>query len=141
MKKIGFKISALLLAFTMLFSTLSFSVNKHYCGDMLFSQTYFSHAEDCGMQQMDLCGGENSSSQTIINNSCCQNVQLFIKGQTVEQKALVSESLESNQIVCVQNFKSFDFKSDYQQQPAFYQNYTPPLLVENIPVLVQSFLI
>lgn len=124
----------------MLFSTLSFSVSKHYCGGQLFSESVFSHAKDCGMQQMRLCD-KKSTSNTIKNNGCCHNVQVFIKGQNLEQKALSTLILDVQQSAIIIDFKSFNFEADYVQQPTFYQNYSPPLLVKDIPVLVQSFLI
>lgn len=140
MKKLSFKITSFLLAFTMLFSTLSFSVDKHYCGNQLFSESIFSHARDCGMQQMNLCD-KKATSNAIKSNGCCHNVQVFIQGQNLEQKALTAIALELSQVALIVDFKAFNFEQAYQHHPVAYQNYTPPLLVNDIPVLVQSFLI
>ncbi len=138
MEKLTFKITSLLLAFMVLFSTLSFSVNKHYCGNLLFNQSFFNHSQDCGMEKMDLNDNHNPFFASMQNNNC-HNIQLLIKGQNVEQKALVLGNLDIQKIAIILNFNILDFESLYQQQPTFYKNYTPPLLVENIPVLVQTF--
>lgn len=125
----------------MLFSTLSFSIDKHYCGGQLYSEAIFSHAKDCGMQQMDVCGDTNSTSNSIKNNGCCHNVLVFIKGQNLEQQAISTLILDVQQSAIIVDFKDFNFIADYLQQPTFYQNYSPPSLVKDIPVLDQSFLI
>lgn len=124
----------------MLFSTLSFSVDKHYCGGQLYSESFFLHAKDCGMKQMSLCD-KNSTSNSLKNNGCCRNVQVFIKGQNLEQKALSTLILDIQQSAIIVDFKSYNFKADYIQKPTAYHTYLPPLLVKDIPVLVQSFLI
>lgn len=129
------------MAFVVLFSTLSFSVNKHYCGEMLFSKTLFFQAQDCGMQQMYVCGDDNTSSQSVKNNGCCHNETLLIKGQNLEQKAITATNLDIQKIAVIPNFNILSFEDIYQKKPTFYKNYSPPLLVKNIPVLVQSFLI
>ena len=43
------KITALLMAFVVLFSTMSFTISEHYCGDHLVDSGLFSKAENCGM--------------------------------------------------------------------------------------------
>ena len=139
MKKTSFKIASLLLAFTVLFSTMSFTVDKHFCGDMLFSKAIFAHAEDCGMQPVIVCNGDDSSQNKSLDNGCCHNVQEFIKGQNLEQKALQTANLDIQKIAIIVNFKSFDFDAVYKQIAYTYQDYSPPLLVKNIPVLVQTF--
>jgi len=138
MKKISFKIASLLLAYTVLFSTLSFGVNKHYCGDKLFSKSYFFHSQDCNMESMDLSDSDNPFSELMKNNNC-HNIRLHFNGQNIEQKALISSSLEIHKLALIIAFNSFDFESDYLQQPLSYQNYSPPLLVKNISILVQTF--
>jgi len=139
MKKTSFNIASLLLAFIVLFSTVSFSVDKHYCGDMLFSKTVFSHADDCHMQPHSDCDEENFSQNKSLDNGCCQNIQEFIKGQNLEQKALQIASLDIQKIAIVVDFNSFDFDAIYKPVAYTYQDYSPPLLVKNIPVLVQTF--
>jgi len=88
---------------------------------------------------MDLCLDNSSNTQNIINSSCCHNIHLLIKGQTPVKKALQATNLEIQNLAIIVDFDSFNFKDAYQQQPSFNQNYIPPLLVKNIPVLVQTF--
>ncbi|MFK5891168.1 MAG: hypothetical protein QM486_10625 [Flavobacteriaceae bacterium] len=138
MKKLSFKIASLLLAFTVLFSTLSFSVNRHYCGELLFSQSFFNHSLDCGMETMDFSNTDNPFSDSMKSDGC-HNIQLLIKGQNVEQKALISNSLELHKIALILDFDILPFEESIQKNLPFYKNYSPPLLVKNISVLVQTF--
>jgi len=139
MKKISFKIASLLLAFSVLFSTMSFSVEKHYCGDMLYSKAVFTHAKDCGMQPETVCSVENNFSNKSLNKSCCHDVIEIIKGQNIEQKAISAVSIDVQKIAIIVSFVSFDFDVAYKQITYTFQDYSPPLLVKNIPVLVQTF--
>ena len=45
MKQFSHKIMALVMAFVVLFSTMSFTVNMHYCGDTLVETAIFHKAK------------------------------------------------------------------------------------------------
>ncbi len=49
MKKAIFKITSFLLAILVLFSTVSLTVEKHFCGNFLVDTALFSVADSCGM--------------------------------------------------------------------------------------------
>ena len=51
MKKLVFKIASFLLAVLVCLSTLSFTVDKHYCGDFLVDVSFTGDASDCGMEK------------------------------------------------------------------------------------------
>jgi len=135
MKKTGYKIGTLLFVFTLVFSTMSFSMNKNCCNElMISSNSVFYYAQDCSMQRADLYDNGDSVSQNIKSIKCCHNV----KAKTIKQKALLPNNLKVQKVAIVVNFNSFGFKDSYLHF-SFYQNYTSPFLVKNIPVLVQTF--
>ena len=49
MNQVFHKIMSLVMAFVVLFSTMSFTVNMHYCGDTLVETAIFQKAKGCGM--------------------------------------------------------------------------------------------
>ena len=49
-KQIFHKISSFLMAIVVLFSTMSFTINMHYCGDNLVETVIFHKAKGCGME-------------------------------------------------------------------------------------------
>ena len=73
MKNIVIKISSIILAFSVLFSTFSFTVEKHYCGDFLVDVSYVGQADGCGM--------EKSSSINEFKKKCCRDEVHKIDGQ------------------------------------------------------------
>lgn len=44
------KISSFLLVLIVLFSTFSFTIEKHYCGDFLVDVSFTGKADGCGME-------------------------------------------------------------------------------------------
>lgn len=135
MKKVFGKILASLLAFIVLFSTLSFTIDQHFCGKKLVDSAVFTKAKTCGME-MDVA---ISSKASIQKKPCCSNKKLEVKGQ---------DELK-------QNFNNFDFQQQlfitgflysYLQlfevvKPDFipFKNYSPPKLVCNIQLQDQVF--
>jgi len=51
MKRSFTKITSSLLALLVLLSTLSFTVESHYCGDFLVDVSYVGQADGCGMEK------------------------------------------------------------------------------------------
>ena len=78
MKEFSHKILAVLMSFVVLFSTTSFAITKHYCGDTLIDTAVFNKAETCGME-MDLDSTVEGCS--VIKENCCNDEQILIDGQ------------------------------------------------------------
>ena len=78
MKKAFHKIASILMAFVVLLSTMSFTVNSHFCGDMLVGTSYFVKAESCGMDMKQETKSEDCS---VMKKNCCQDVASVIEGQ------------------------------------------------------------
>ncbi|OIQ36413.1 MAG: hypothetical protein BM563_10950 [Bacteroidetes bacterium MedPE-SWsnd-G1] len=81
MKKALQKITSAILALVVLFSTMSFTVSKHYCGDILVDTAIFEKLEGCGMQ-MAMEETENHSEE---EKSCCTDIDDFVDGEETEQ--------------------------------------------------------
>jgi hypothetical protein len=79
MKQVFKKISAILMAFVVLFSTMSFSISEHYCGDYLVDSALFSKAESCGMEMQKPSPTKDCS---INKDNCCSDVVKQFEGQT-----------------------------------------------------------
>ncbi|TDQ32860.1 HYC_CC_PP family protein [Zeaxanthinibacter enoshimensis] len=72
MKKIAHKISALSLALLVLFSTFSFTVDFHYCGNHLMDVAFMSQVEACSMEP-DIPA---SPGDCVAKNTCCTDLAL-----------------------------------------------------------------
>ena len=61
----------MLLALMVLFSTVSFTVEKHFCGDVLVDVSVFTDVEKCAMEAMEM----------KQKKSCCKDEVDVLKGQ------------------------------------------------------------
>jgi hypothetical protein len=136
MKAILKKISAILMAFVVLFSTMSFSFSEHYCGDHLVDFSLFSKAESCGMAMES--APANSDCNTF-KKDCCSDIIKQVKG--LDELSVVYTNLNLEQQVFLASFtytylnlfEGFDTKINT------FKDYSPPLVDKDISVLYQVF--
>jgi hypothetical protein len=122
-----------LMAFVVLFSTLSFTVESHYCGTNLIDVAIFTNAK--------VCIGD-ITAQAPIMKSCCKSEVNVIKGQ--DKLNLNSfDDLDLNQqlffTVFVYTYTSL-FKS-LPKQIIPHKEYTSPSLIFDIQVIDETYLI
>lgn len=138
MKKTFYKISSFCLSLLVLLSTLSFTVDSHYCGEVLVDSSLFAHAETCGMEvQQKLSFSECS----ITKKDCCSDEQFSVDGQDNLKTSF--DKLEKGQQIFVATFiYSYInlFEGSQTNNPSF-RDYSPPPLVRDVQVLDQTFLI
>ena len=114
-----------------LFSTLSFTVEKHFCGGNLIDFAIFSEAKKCG---------ENMEQTSM--KPCCEDEVEVIKGQD-ELKFSSFEDLDLKDQVFITSF-AFSYINLFESLPNQiipFKDYSPPNLVFDIHVLDQVFLI
>lgn len=138
MKKSFLKISSVLIACMVLFSTTSFAINEHYCGDDLVDSSVFSKAESCDL------GMENNSSDedcTFQDENCCKDLVIQVEGQN-ELIPLVTD-LNFDQQVFIASFvySYINLFEELGDKNLNFIVYTPPLVDYDIQVLFQTFLI
>lgn len=136
MKEISQKYGAMTLALLVLFSTLSFTVIKHYCGDMLMSQTVFQEVDAC-CAAMD----HSSDSELPAQNDCCSTQQFCVQSQ--ESISATFPNLNFSQQVFVASFfySYLNLFEGLAEQITPFKNYSPPLIVQDVQVLNETFLI
>ena len=136
MKQFLKHISSLALAFLVLFSTFSFTINEHICGGVKVSFAIGVEADNCGME-VEM----NTSEETTMKQvSCCDDVTTLIQGQ---------DELPTQQDVnfTTQTFiKAFVYSYIFvlpttDQEKAVYKPYVPPPLIKDIQLLDETFLI
>jgi len=139
MKEVLHKISSILMALLVLFSSFSFTVHKHICGGEIADVSYILQADSCGMEMND-CANDNSSQRSFEKESCCNDISEVIEGNQNEQQALQSLELEQIQFVTlfVDSYINL-FKE--ANTPTFNKEYAPPIVVKDIYKLDEVFLI
>ncbi len=149
MKNFFQKTCSFSLALLVLFSTMSFSVDKHFCGTELVDLAIFSKAMTC-ISEAKTCGvkmdhkmGHKMNHEMVADekDSCCTNQKTELNGQ--DELNISFHFLDFDQQLFLTTFTySFIYKyesSSIAEIPFRY--YTPPLLVADIQVLDQVFLI
>ena len=137
MKKVIHKILSMLLAFVVLFSTMSFTIDMHFCGDTLVETAVFQKVKGCGMEM------QNPSSEgcSITKKNCCNDEQLLIEGQEDLQLTFDKITIE-HQIFIISFFSAYTslFESS-EREYRTYQKYKPPLVKRQIYKLDETYLI
>lgn len=120
------------MAFLVLFSTVSFTVDKHFCGEVLVDQAVFSEAQTCGMH-----GDMHASAE----DPCCDEEKVLVEGQK-ELKISFDELSFEQQDFLVGFSHSYlkSFIGEPQAETPFF-HYRSPLLVYDIQLLNETFLI
>ena len=120
------------MALLVLFSTVSFTVEKHFCGDVLVDISVFVEAEKCAMEAME----------TLQKKSCCKDEIDVVEGQD-ELKFSSFEDLDFEQQQFITAF-TYTYLTCFESLPKQiipHKDYSPPNLVFDRQVLDQVFLI
>ena len=137
MKQASHKIMSLLMAFVVLFSTMSFTVNMHYCGDTLVETTLFNKAKGCGME-MEKPSTEGCS---ITKKNCCDDKQLVIDGQDELKLNFDKLTFEQQQFVASFIYTYINLFESLDKNVSSYEEYKPPLVVKQIFKIDETYLI
>jgi len=111
-------------------------VEKHYCMGRVMSIAVFHKVEKCGMEILA------ASSDKLSNKKhCCDDEVLLAEGQDELQISLDDLSLEQQLFVVTYGIAYLDLFKLQSSQHIPELRYPPPLLVKDIQVLDQVFLI
>lgn len=130
-KKALHKIFSSLMACLVLLSTVSFTVQKHFCGDTLIDAAIFSRAQVCGMEMV-----------SKEKRECCKEELEVVKGQDKLKLSKFEELSFQHQVFIATLVYSFlDLFQSFDEEIIPHKNYSPPNLVTDIQVLDQIFII
>ncbi|WP_415861099.1 HYC_CC_PP family protein [Thalassobellus suaedae] len=123
---------SMLLALLVLFSTVSFTIEKHFCGDVLVDISVFSEAQKCATETMEI----------LMKKTCCKDEIEVVLGQD-ELKFSSFEDLhfEQQQFVTGLAYSYINLFVGLEQLFIPHEDYSPPNLVTDIQVLDQVFII
>lgn len=135
-KQIFHRVFSSLMALLVLLSTVSFTIEKHFCGDTLVDVAVFSEIQHCGMDMV------LKKATSIQKETCCKNELEFLKGQD----GLIKKSFEdlsiSKQLFFATLVQSYLHLFEGLPEPQKSHNdYSPPILVTDIHLLDQVFII
>lgn len=123
------------MALLVFISTLSVSIEKHYCGDNLIDVAFFAEVQKCELEVSD-------KETVLMTASCCKDVVDLLEGQD-ELSLKKTKELNTNQKVFILSlayvFSGLNMLEPENNKP--FKHYTPPEVVGDIQALNQVFLI
>ncbi len=139
MKKAFHKIIAIAMACIVVFSTMSFTVSSHFCGDMLMGTSYFGKAASCGMEMPQKTTPKECS---MSKKNCCEDVASIVEGQDTLKTSSFAQLSFEQQVLFTSFYLSYlQLFEELHDKVIPFKNYTPPLVVKDIHVLDEVYLI
>ena len=130
MKKAFQHIISLSMAFLVMLSTMSFTVDKHFCGSHLVDKAVFSKAKTCGMQM-----------SANAEDHCCTNEKIEVEGQDELKISFDSFDFDQQLFITTFTYSYLNLFESLPKQIIPFKDYSPPLLTSDIQLEDQVFLI
>lgn len=138
MKQLFHKTLAILMALVVISTTMSFTVDVHYCGESLVDFSFFRKAKTCGMEkQVDSkpCG------DSMSKKSCCSEKQVIVKGQEDLKISFENLIFEQQTFVAAFFYSYIHFFESFDKNIVLFQEYSPPFVKRDAQIFYQTYLI
>ncbi len=145
-----YRIFALTMALVMFTSSVNLAIDMHYCQGKLKSVSFLGKAETChDMASAKMPNWPHhtkmmspSEGCSLDKKDCCDNKSIHIQSDVDEvetsSELVVSQNLQHFVVAFVAVFLK---NNSLEKTTLSFQYYHPPIVVKDIPVLHQSFLI
>ncbi len=132
------------LILLMLLVSTGMTLSAHFCGGELKKMAVFQSGElSCDMKTKPVCPAHPDENKKSEQNACCEDVELSADSFALEAPTATVEQQQLSPAM-------INFSAAYlvallypvgQSDNVTYSDYTPPIAIQDIPVLVQSFLL
>ncbi|NAS12832.1 hypothetical protein GTQ38_12510 [Flavobacteriaceae bacterium R33] len=120
------------MAFLLLASTVSWTIEKHYCMGMVVDVALFSKAEGCGML---------SDLESTLENSCCEHELIAVDGQDDLNHSWEQLDLGQQVFLYAFTYTYLNTLENLEELVVPHKEYPPPILIRDLQLLDQVFLI
>lgn len=135
------KLLALILAFVVLFTSFSFTVEKHVCMGKVADVSYFTEADSCDMvMEEEECVMDDFSGDKMDQEDCCNDIQELIPGIQNEQQAIAGMELNQVSFILAFTYTYLNLLETKEDITPFVAS-SPPIIDKDLQILYQSFLI
>lgn len=136
MRSVLQKFGAVSMALLVLFATMSFSMDMHFCGKTLVDLKFYQQADTCGMNM-----GEMDMASETMESHCCSDLAIVIPGQDDLQPSFDKLTLEQQTFLVSFVYTYLQLLPDLEDEHDPYRDYAPPPLIRDVQILDQTFLI
>ncbi|MEX0998171.1 MAG: hypothetical protein WDZ45_14055 [Flavobacteriaceae bacterium] len=126
------------MALLVLFSTMSFTVDMHYCGGHLVDKAIFSEVKKCGMEMHT---DHNTSKTEIKKPACCEDISITVEGQEELKISLEKHELQTLQFALLFSYSYLNLFEPLSEKHIPFDHYSPPRLIEDLHILNETYLI
>ena len=138
MKSFFHKMLSAVMATLVLFTTMSFTLDMHYCGETLVDFSLAQNAHTCGMEVPQ----SNNDCETVVpEQSCCSDKQIVVEGQDNLKLSFDKLSFEQQAFVATFFYTYINLFDDLDENIVPFRNYKPPFLIRDIQKLQETYLI
>jgi hypothetical protein len=137
MKQVLHKIMSFAMTFVVLFSTMSFTVNMHYCGNTLVETAIFQKAKGCGMEMQK----PSTEGCAITKKDCCKNEQSVVDGQDELQLQIDTITFEQQVFIASFVHSYINGFEGLNNNVSSYEEYKPPLVIRQLYKIDETYLI
>ena len=137
MKQIFHRVMSFAMAFVVLFSTMSFTMNMHYCGDTLVDTAIFHKAKGCGMEMQN----PSTDGCAITKKNCCNDEQLVVDSQSELQLQVDTISFDQHLFITSFVYTYSNLFEGLANNASSYEAYEPPLVITQIFKIDETYLI
>ncbi len=130
------KVFSVTLSFLVLFSTLSLTIEKHFCGDVLVDVAVFTQTEKCADDLPEI------DETRIVKKTCCKDETHVIEGLN----QLTTNSFEDlndlqKQVLAAYTYSYINAIEGLPTSVILNKGYSPPIRIKDIQLLDETFLI
>ena len=134
------QIASVTMALLVLFSTMSFTVDMHYCGDQLVDFSFFKTAENCSMKVIpSIATGEASVMEMEMD--CCTDLEIVLEGQDDLKISFDQFTFDQQIFISTFYYTYVNLFETVDKNLNSFKEYSPPPLIRDIQILDQTFLI
>ena len=137
MKQVFHKTTSILMALVVLFSTTSFTIDMHYCGDTLVDTAIFHKVKTCGMEMQK----PSTEGCAITKKNCCSDKQMIVDGQDELQLSVNKIPFEQQVFIASFVYTYSNLFEGFDNETTPFQEYKPPLVVKQIFKFDETYLI
>ncbi|AKA35419.1 hypothetical protein MQE36_03165 [Zhouia spongiae] len=139
MKKIFHKILSVLMALVVMFTTMSFTVDMHYCGDSLVDFSFFTKAESCGMEKAQPTRG--CENPAMSEKSCCSDQKIVKEGSDDLKTSFNKLTFEQQTFVATFFYTYINLFEGLDENIVPFKDYSPPFIERDVQILYETYLI
>ncbi len=119
-------------------STVSFTVDMHFCGDNLVSLSLLKEAKSCGMEMQQHA---SSCEEMVASKSCCTDKEFVKEGQKDLKKSYAQYAADKFTAFFPHYSAYLQVIITNDNKPLRLEDYSPPLLSVDLKTLYETYLI